>query len=645
MLTPNSSPDRPQSAALAATDGSRAPPPQKTRSPSRSIVASSPSSLIARPWNPSSATSRFEPEPISPTDRPSPAAQASSSISPSAVSGRANQSAAPPVRTVVSRASGKSAPHSLGRRAHAALLHQRLAELEDVAGADRHQPALAGALAVAVQALGEGLAGAVAVGQPPDRPPAHPLRRGLGDRQPADPGQLADRLLAGRVDVEHRDLVGEGEGRAELLGERLGARVEVRLEDGEEAPRAQLAQGRAGPPAPRSGGGRSRRRCGIRRACPSARAAVGRRGSRASARGRGASTSQPGQLDRGEGGAGVGPVVAAGDGQRQLGRPRRRRRRSRAVAASPARSSRPPSAGSTTPRAGAAKRRNASCSSASEPQRAWWSISTLVTTAISGSSSRKLASLSSASATTHSPSPQPALAAAPLAQPRHLAADEEGGVGADRPQRPDRHRGGRRLAVGAGDRDQPLLRAELGQQGAAVDGARPRARGPRPAPGCSASIAVETTTSASAGRLAASWPTAGSQPGLAQALHVRGVGAVAAGDRRAEAGQTSARPLIPAPPMPMKCRRRCRPRGVSAALIRPPPGPRRRSGARRRASAERRAAARPSPPAAAGRRAARRPRLGEPPGAPAPRRRSPSPRPARAIQAALARWWSAVACG
>ncbi len=75
MLIPNSRPERPQPAAFAAAEGSRAPPPQTMRSPSRSIAASSPSSLIASPRNPSSATSRFDPEPITPTARPSSAAQ------------------------------------------------------------------------------------------------------------------------------------------------------------------------------------------------------------------------------------------------------------------------------------------------------------------------------------------------------------------------------------------------------------------------------------------------------------------------------------------------------------------------------------------------------------------------------------------
>ena len=45
-----------------------------------------------------------------------------------------------------------------------------------------------------------------------------------------------------------------------------------------------------------------------------------------------------------------------------------------------------------------------------------------------------------------------------------LTAEEEGGVGADAAQRPDAHRGRRRLAVGSRHGQQPALRAELGEE-------------------------------------------------------------------------------------------------------------------------------------------------------------------------------------
>ena len=58
---------------------------------------------------------------------------------------------------------------------------------------------------------------------------------------------------------------------------------------------------------------------------------------------------------------------------------------------------------------------------------------------------------------------------AALAGARQLAAEEEGRVGADGAQRVDEHPRGRRLAVGAGDAISRLLGAELGEQLAAVD--------------------------------------------------------------------------------------------------------------------------------------------------------------------------------
>ena len=88
----------------------------------------------------------------------------------------------------------------------------------------------------------------------------------------------------------------------------------------------------------------------------------------------------------------------------------------------------------------------------------------------------------------------------------------------------------RRLAVGAGDGEQPLLRAELGQQLAAGEDRERRARGPAASSGLSSPIAVETTTSASGGQVGRVVADRRLEPGPAQPLHIRGVGAVAAGD-------------------------------------------------------------------------------------------------------------------
>ena len=71
---------------------------------------------------------------------------------------------------------------------------------------------------VAVEALGQGALGRSASGSHQTGLPPIRSAAACGDLQAADPGQLADRLLAGRVDVEHDDLVGQGQGGAELLG-------------------------------------------------------------------------------------------------------------------------------------------------------------------------------------------------------------------------------------------------------------------------------------------------------------------------------------------------------------------------------------------------------------------------------------------
>ena len=106
MLTPNSRPVRPACAARADTAGSRAPPPHSIRVASISILLSSLSSFRTRPRTPASATRRFDPDPTTPTCRPSSAAHATRRSSAWNEPARANSSAGPPVRIVVSRASG-----------------------------------------------------------------------------------------------------------------------------------------------------------------------------------------------------------------------------------------------------------------------------------------------------------------------------------------------------------------------------------------------------------------------------------------------------------------------------------------------------------------------------------------------------------
>ena len=657
MLIPNSRPSRPQPAVFAAAEGRRAPPPQSTRSPSRSIEARSASSLIASPWNPSSATSRFEPEPITPTGRPSASAQRNNSTSSASdaragepVGGAAGADRGQPGQRVVPLGAGGR------RRAHPPSSTRASPSLKTspapiVTRTGPRSPC-GGEAGGAVDQVGQGPLGAGRLGQPPDPPSPDPLRRRPRDVEAADPGQLADRLLAGRVDVEHGDFVGQRQGGAELLGERLGARVEVRLEDRDQARRAAVRAGPRAPPGPRSGGGRSRHICGRRCGSPSAPGAGGPPGSRRAPRrplrrrGR-RGRSRPGRRGRWRGCAGRAPRAAA--------RPGRGRPASKPATASPldpgversaarCRSPRPASAstGRTTPAAGSSELLEGGVQLG---QRAPAGVVVHLDVGDDGDLGRQ---------------PQEAgvalvglgddpLALAPagvgggavLADPRHLAADEEGRVGADRPQRPDRHRRRRRLAVGAGDRDQPLLGAELGQQGAAVDRLDPALAGQR-------QLRVARRRSRSrrpprrprAGSRRRGRPPARARPRAGapyKRSRERSLPVTVAPSR----AQTSASPLIPAPPMPMKCSRRAAPVAGAAHqrrrqyLVGDP--------AKHR-DAQARARPRPSPPAAPVAEHGRRPRRAAARRS-APRRAAPSRRRPAAIQAALALWWSAVACG
>ena len=304
-----------------------------------------------------------------------------------------------------------------------------------------------------------------------DEPPDRAARGAVGgrprDREAADAFERPHRPLAGRIDVEHADLVRGRQGRAEALGESLGARVQMRLEDRDQPARPELAKRlerrghlgrvvgvvvvdrRAVPVSleleaaqdPGEGGERARRRLELearqlqRRPERRARSAgCGDPGPSARAPGPGCSSSKP------------------------------------TTRCSPARPARLPSPGSASPRAGSQNRRKASSSSAREDQCEWWSSSTLVTTATSGRRRRKLASDSSASATTHSPAPQPAFPGPPSSPaPGSSPPSRKPGSAPIGAQDVDEHPGGRRLAVGAGDRQQALLGAQLGEQLAPMD--------------------------------------------------------------------------------------------------------------------------------------------------------------------------------
>ena len=287
-------------------------------------------------------------------------------------------------------------------------------------------------------------------------------------------------------------------------------------------------------------------------------------------------------------------------------------------------------------------------SSAREPQREWWSSSTFVTTATSGASSRKLPSDSSASATDPlalAPAGVRGRAAGPGA--RQLAAEEEGGVGADRPQRVDEHR--RRWSSCRGCRRRRS--AACSAQSSASSSPRWITRWPR-----SRARASSGLSSRDRGRdddLGARRDGVGVvadarlEPGRAQALQVGALGAVAAGDPRRRAarrrgpGRSSRRRRCA-----MKCSSRPLQSGsaISARQLRGSP-PRSSSATRPaasgRASAREAAPIRAEPvrsPSSAGDLA--RSRAGS-----SSASSSATAAPAGAIHSALACWWRAAACG
>ena len=138
---------------------------------------------------------------------------------------------------------------------------------------------------------------------------------------------------------------------------------------------------------------------------------------------------------------------------------------------------------------------------------AWWSSSTFVTTAMSRPSARNERSDSSASITAHSPAPHAALVPAARSSP------------------PIRNAGSRPDSSSASAAIEALVVLPCVPPTAIVRFIRdsspsrsPRWRTVAPASraaassGLSSGIAVETTTSAPSGRLAASWPMTGSMP-------------------------------------------------------------------------------------------------------------------------------------
>lgn len=96
--TAHSKPVRPAAAVRRATTGSGAAPPARTRVPAISTSRYRPARVMASPSKPSSATSRFDPLPITSTSMPvSRTAAVTAAMSPSS-STVTKRAAGPPTR-------------------------------------------------------------------------------------------------------------------------------------------------------------------------------------------------------------------------------------------------------------------------------------------------------------------------------------------------------------------------------------------------------------------------------------------------------------------------------------------------------------------------------------------------------------------
>jgi hypothetical protein len=149
--------------------------------------------------------------------------------------------------------------------------------------------------------------------------------------------------------------------------------------------------------------------------------------------------------------------------------------------------------------------KSSKAASISRPERyvAWWSSSTLVTTATSGDSLRNERSDSSASITSHSPSPQPALREVVRSSP------------------PIRYEGAAPASMSTWAHMQAVVvlpcvpaiaTQRLRWETSARRSPRWRMRCAFASSGLSGAIAVDTTTSAPSGTLRPSCPIAGSIP-------------------------------------------------------------------------------------------------------------------------------------
>ena len=390
------------------------------------------------------------------------------------------------------------------------------------------QDQVAAATFVAQEALGGGV-----VARPDDALAAARVVGRLGDEQAGDAGEVL-RALARGIHVEDHGQVGGGERAPERGRLALRAREQVRLEAGEHAP---------GPERARGG---DRRRdlgrvvgvvvddLGAVRGVPEPLEAPARRPRRSPAASAAAATSAPASRIAVSAAAALRALCSPGTDER----------------------ARPPSA-SKTRRALREPRRSSGGHHLFPREReegaervvdvAPGGVGRVVVELGVGDDRDRRRELEQAAVglvgLDHEPLPRPPAGVG--AGAADLAADQ---VAESARQRVHEHARGRRLAVGAGDGDRRLQARDLAEQVGAVQLRRAALGVARPGSRTSRRPRRPRARSRRRGRCAGSMPAARSVARVGRAG-----GAVGAGDDAPSACATTARPLIPAPPIPTKC--------------------------------------------------------------------------------------------
>ena len=184
MLTPNSSPARPSAAARAEACGRRAPPPQIRRS----VLVLDPCQFSVQLHDePADARVRHQqvrprPRPLLRRGRPRSAHSSRRCSRLRRVRPAAKYSAGPPVRIVVSRASGKSRSTPSGSVRHHGALTSSRSTSRSARRSTSPAPSVTSTSPSRELAREHRARASSIVGQPPDRPPAGVVGGRVGDQ-------------------------------------------------------------------------------------------------------------------------------------------------------------------------------------------------------------------------------------------------------------------------------------------------------------------------------------------------------------------------------------------------------------------------------------------------------------------------------